>query len=133
MLIAHVDHGLEAFGDIVGQEIPHLRKVPGFESHEDHLVSSARAFKECTHLEPRLCHLHGGKRLGAAGTILDMIGDIVVRATFDHIEFRAARRARLGRSRDRRFLEPFPGSQNAPQTEDQEDGNSGKNQQLDQG
>jgi hypothetical protein len=61
-----------------------------------------------------------------------MVGDVAVKATFDDLKLLVG--AGFGRiGRHGRFFEPFAGSENRAQFQDEKNGNPGKNQKLQQG
>ena len=62
-----------------------------------------------------------------------MIGDIAVRAAFDHVKVAAHRGGAQILRRQRRLFKTFTRPQNGAQLQDQEHGNPGQNEKLEQG
>jgi hypothetical protein len=103
-----------------------------FERHEDHLIGTARTLKEFPHIEARFGHFHRREGLRRLTVVFDMVGDVVIRAAFDHFEIPAHTGA-FRHGPNLWLLEPVARAEHAAQAEDQEDRNAGQHQERQQG
>jgi hypothetical protein len=117
---------------LVVQEGADAVEIAAFKGHEDHFIGAARAGQEFGHRKARLGLFHGHHGAGRVRAFGDMVGDVAVKATFDDLKLLVG--AGFGRiGRHGRFFEPFAGSENRAQFQDEKNGNPGKNQKLQQG
>ena len=130
LIIPLVDDRLERFGDIRGKEPSHGFKVALFKRHKDHFICAASTLEEGADHKPGFGHLHGCQCLSAVRTIIDVIDNVMIRSTLDHIKLWTLGNPRLRRSGHWRLFKPVACTQNASKAKDQEQGNSGKNQKL---